>query len=152
MLFRSKKEAGPSIGKMTDKDKLLKSFDIFRNVIGDNVITTGSFIAGLPTETPDDLIKTHKWLNSAEGKHYLDSYTFTSLMLYDGNEDKNDINKSRNDPFGEYVKHGSPALWTSPWGTSSKFLALARNFQSTSEKTRSRIRADRKSTRLNSSH
>ena len=33
-----KKEAGPSIGKMTDKDKLLKSFDIFRNVIGDNEI------------------------------------------------------------------------------------------------------------------
>lgn len=139
-----KKEAGPSIGKMTDKDKLLKSFEIFREVIGDNAITTGSFIAGLPTETPDDLEKTHEWLNSAEGKHYLDGYTFTSLLLYENNQNKNEINKSRNDPFRDYVSHGSAwnsALWTSPWGHSSKYISLARKFQIESGKTRSRIRA-----------
>lgn len=139
-----KKEAGPSIGKMTDKDKLLKSFEIFRSVIGDNAITTGSFIAGLPTETPDDLNKTYEWLNSEEGKYFLDGYTFTSLLLYQDNENKNEINKSRNNPFKDYVSHGSAwnsSLWTSPWGHSSKYIALARKYQIDSLKTRSRIRA-----------
>ena len=136
-----KKEAGPSIGKMTDKDRLLKSFDIFRGVIGDNVITTGSFIAGLPTETPDDLIKTYQWLESAEGKYYIDNYSFTSLLLWKDNENKNDINKSRNDPFSEYIRTDSPALWSSPWGHASTFLKLAKNFTMASSQNRSGVGA-----------
>jgi len=136
-----KKEAGPSIGKMTEKDRLLKSFEIFRGVIGDNVVTTGSFISGLPTETPDELIRTYEWLQSAEGKHYLDSFTFTSLQLYENQETKNDINISRNDPFGVYQKTDDPGVWTSPWGESTTFMALAKKFNADSYETRSNLRA-----------
>jgi len=124
-----KKEAGPSIGKMTDKDKLMKSFDIFRDVIGDNCVTTASFISGLPYETPEDLYRTYEWLNSKEGKHYIDHYTFTSLILFEGNETKNEINASRNNPFSVYEKSGNdPGTWTSPWGKSDEFMKLAYTF------------------------
>jgi len=128
-----KKEAGPSIGKMTEKDRLLKSFEIFRSVIGNNAVTTGSFIAGLPTETPEDLIKTYEWLISKEGRDYLDTYVFTSLILYEDNENKNEINKSRNDPFKDYVEKGSPMFWESPWGESSTYMDLARKFNNRSQ-------------------
>jgi len=131
-----KKEAGPSIGKMTDKDKLMKSFDIFRDVIGDNCVTTASFISGLPHETPEDLYRTYEWLNSKEGKHYIDHYTFTSLILFEGNENKNDINVSRNNPFGVYQKTGNePGIWTSPWGTSDEFMKLAYQFNAKTNST-----------------
>lgn len=123
-----KKEAGPSIGKMTDKDKLLKSLEIFRTVVGDTAVTTGSFIAGLPTETPQDLMKTYKWLNSKEGREYIDSYVFTSLILFD-NKDKNEINKSRNDPFRDYIKtEDSTIMWKSPWGEAQTYMNLAKQF------------------------
>lgn len=136
-----KKEAGPSIGKMTEKDRLLKSFEIFRGVIGDNAITTGSFISGLPTETPDELIKTYEWLQSKEGIDYLDSYTFTSLQLYENQETKNDINISRNDPFRMYEKTDEPGVWDSPWGSSTTFMKLARDFNINSKETRCSLRA-----------
>jgi hypothetical protein len=123
-----KKEAGPSIGKMTDKDKLMKSFEIFRDVIGDNCVTTASFIAGLPNESLDDLYQTYQWLNSAEGKHYIDHYSFTSLLLFKGNETKNDINIGRNDPFSVYERGNGPDRWVSPWGTSEQFSKLAFQF------------------------
>jgi radical SAM superfamily enzyme YgiQ (UPF0313 family) len=124
-----KKEAGPSVGKMTDKDKLMKSLDIFRDVIGDNCVTTASFISGLPTETPDDLNKTYEWLNSKEGRYYIDHFTFTALRLFEGNEVKNEINIGRNDPFGVYQKqNNNPDVWVSPWGTSNTFRNLAYQF------------------------
>ena len=131
-----KKEAGPSIGKMTDKDKLMKSFEIFRDVIGDNCVTTASFISGLPNESRDDLYKTYQWLNSPEGKHCIDHYSFTSLLLFRGNETKNDINIGRNDPFSVYERGNGPERWTSPWGTSDEFSKLAFEFnRSTLEQT-----------------
>lgn len=123
-----KKDAGPSIGKMTDKSKLIQSMEIFRGVIGDNCITTGSFIAGLPNETIDDLLKTKEWLNSKEGRYFIDQHTFTSLVLFDGNENKNDINIARNDPFRDYERTNNPYKWKSPWGSSDDFMALARKF------------------------
>ena len=123
-----KKEAGPSIGKMTDKDKLMKSFEIFRGVIGDNCVTTASFISGLPTESLDDLCRTYEWLNSPEGKYCIDHYSFTSLLLYKGNETKNDINIGRNDPFSVYERGDSMDKWVSPWGTSEQFSRLAFQF------------------------
>jgi len=123
-----KKEAGPSVGKMTDRDKLMKSFEIFRDVIGDNCITTASFIAGLPNESLDDLHQTYQWLNSPEGKHFIDYYSFTSLLLFQGNETKNDINIARNDPFSVYVRGNDANQWTSPWGTSQQFSKLAFEF------------------------
>ena len=120
-----KKEAGPSIGKMTDKNKLIQSLEIFRDVIGDNCITTASFIAGLPTESLDELMQTREWLISKEGRHYIDQHTFTGLLLYPGNENKNDINVGRNDPFKEYERTKMPWKWKSPWGTSEQFMNTA---------------------------
>lgn len=125
-----KKEAGPSIGKMTDKNKLIQSLEIFRSVIGDNCVTTASFIAGLPTETFEDLYKTHEWLTSTEGRHYIDQHTFTSLLLYAGNDDKNDINIGRNDPFREYQRTKNPAKWKSPLGSSEDYMKIAYSFNS----------------------
>lgn len=123
-----KKEAGPSIGKMTDKNRLIQSLDTFRNVIGDNCVTTASFIAGLPTETIDDLHKSHQWLTSAEGRYYIDQYSFTSLLLYKGNDDKNDINIGRNDPFRDYQRGNKSSEWVSPLGSSKDFMAVAYSF------------------------
>ena len=123
-----KKEAGPSIGKMTDRTKLIQSLEIFRSVIGDNCVTTASFIAGLPTETVEDLYKTHEWLTSTEGRHYIDQHTFTSLLLYEGNDDKNDINIGRNDPFREYERTKIPSKWKSPLGDSETFMKIAYSF------------------------
>ena len=123
-----KKEAGPSIGKMTDKTKLLQSLETFRSVVGDNCVTTASLITGLPTETIDELHKTQEWLASKEGRHYIDQYTFTSLKLYNGNDDKNDINIGRNNPFRDYKRTKDPSVWKSPWGTSEEFMNLAYNF------------------------
>lgn len=125
-----KKEAGPSIGKMTDKNKLIQSLEIFRSVIGDNCVTTASFISGLPTETFDDLYKTHEWLTSSEGRHYIDQNTFTSLLLYKGNDNKNDINIARNDPFRDYQRTKNPSKWKSPLGDSEDFMKMAYHFNS----------------------
>jgi radical SAM superfamily enzyme YgiQ (UPF0313 family) len=131
-----KKEAGPSVGKMTDKDRLMKSLDIFRDVIGDNCVTTASFISGLPTETPDDLNKTHEWLTSKEGKYYIDHFTFTALRLFGGNETKNEINISRNNPFGVYEKYDNdPGKWVSPWGSSETYRKLAYQYNVRSSST-----------------
>jgi len=128
-----KKEAGPSIGKMTDKTKLIQSMETFRSVIGDNCVTTASLITGLPTETIDELHKTQEWLVSKEGRHYIDHYTFTSLKLFDGNDDKNDINMGRNNPFRDYERTKDPSVWKSPWGTSEEFMNLAYNFNKGSD-------------------
>jgi radical SAM superfamily enzyme YgiQ (UPF0313 family) len=125
-----KKEAGPSIGKMTDKTKLLQSLEIFRSIIGDNCVTTASFITGLPTETVEDLYKTHEWLTSTEGRHYIDQHTFTSLLLYEGNDNKNDINIGRNDPFREYQRTRNPSKWKGPLGDSETFMKIAYSFNS----------------------
>jgi len=122
-----KKEVGQYIGKMTDKNKLIDRMKLFRDVVGDTILVNGSFIAGLPTETKDDLYKTYEWLQSDEGRYYIDSYTFTSLFIHDHNDEKNEINKARNNPFRDYVKV-SQSRWISPWGTFEEFSDLAHQF------------------------
>jgi hypothetical protein len=128
-----KKETGPYIGKMTDKQKLINSLNVFRDTVGDTCITTGSFIAGLPTETPDELTTTFEWLNSIEGSNLLDTNFFTPLALYEDNENKNDINKSRNNPFKDYQKHVNGEIWVSPWGKFSDYKNLVVEFHNRKE-------------------
>lgn len=129
-----KKEAGPYIGKMTDKKRLIDNLYTLRDAVGDKCLTMGSFIAGLPTETKTDLYKTYEWLQSKEGRHLLDTYLFSALAIFHGNDDKNDINRARNHPFRDYVKDPlkpkNPQAWTSPWGTYGEFADLARYFNS----------------------
>ncbi len=48
---------------------------------------------------------------------------------FEGNETKNEINASRNNPFSVYEKSGNdPGTWTSPWGKSDEFMKLAYTF------------------------
>jgi radical SAM superfamily enzyme YgiQ (UPF0313 family) len=122
------KASGPYIGKVTDKERLMKSLETMRNVFNDDAILTGLFIAGLPEEPIDHIIKTHEWLDSIEGRYYLDQHRYSSFRLFDYNADKNDINKSRNNPFRDYtiidrstnIKGKSKSrnvfnTWVSPW-------------------------------------
>jgi len=123
------KESGPFIGKVTDKVRLLKSLEILRDVFEDEAIFTGLFIAGLPKEPISHMIETYEWLNSIEGRYYLDHYAYTAFVLYVKNKDKNEINKSRNDPFKDYVlPNDNPRNWTSPWSSYEEVLELSRTF------------------------
>jgi len=124
------KETGAYIGKMTDKDKLMESLNLFRDAVGDTAIASGSFIAGAPKESKEQLAKTYEWLCSSEGKHYLDHFIFTPLFIVPGVNETNDITKSRNNPFRDYVlDNGEDGRrgtgWTSPWGTYKEFQNLA---------------------------
>lgn len=123
------KESGPYIGKVTDKNRLMKSLELLRDVFGDEVILTGLFIAGLPKEPIDHMIQTYEWLNSIEGRYYLDHYAYTAFILYVDNTVKNDINKSRNNPFKDYqVLNDEGRKWISPWTSYEEVLGLARQF------------------------
>lgn len=123
------KDSGPYIGKVTDRNRLMKSLDILRDVFQDDVILTGLFIAGLPKEPVDHMIKTYEWLNSVEGRYYLDHYAYTAFILYTTNENKNDINKSRNNPFRDYeIINNDERKWVSPWSSYDEVLELARHF------------------------
>ena len=121
------KTAGPPVGKMTDKDKLVKSLTFFREAVGDNCLAHASLIAGLPTESIDQIRQNTEWLESSDGKYLIDSYLYTALRIFLPNDNKNDINKARNNPFSDYEV--DPALkgivWKSPWGTSTEFMELA---------------------------
>lgn len=123
------KESGPYIGKVTDRNRLMKSLELLRDVFGDEVILTGLFIAGLPKEPVDHMIQTYEWLNSIEGRYYLDHYAYTAFVLYVDNTSKNDINKSRNNPFRDYqIIKNNPRKWVSPWSSYEEVLELARRF------------------------
>jgi hypothetical protein len=137
------KNSGKYIGKITDKNRLMKSLDIMRTVFDDQAVFSGLFIAGLPEEPIDHILQTHQWLNSIEGRNYIDHYQYTAFKLYDNNEDKNEINKSRNNPFRDYIiiesshevlkkskTRGSINLWTSPWTTYEQVHKMCRTIES----------------------
>lgn len=121
------KPTGRYIGKMTDRSRLMKSLEILRDVFQDEVILTGLFIAGLPEEPVEHMKETWKWLNSVEGRYYLDNYAYTAFKVYWDNENKNDINKSRNNPFRDYQRTQNDG-WISPWSSYSEMQKLARIF------------------------
>ena len=126
-----KKEVGPYIGKMTDGEKVKELLHMFREAVGDTCMTSGSFIAGAPTETKEELHKHYEWLNSEEGKYLLNHYIFTPLFIEPGINSRTEINKKRNDPWKDYKFNENKKIrmrgtgWTSPWGTYDEFLELA---------------------------
>ena len=122
------KPTGRYIGKVTDKDRIVKSLELLRNEIGDEAIFTGLFIAGLPEESVDHMLQTYAWLNSIEGRYLLDHYSYSAFVIYENNDNKNDINKSRNNPFRDYVVDYKTKYWTSPWSSYEEVLGLARKF------------------------
>lgn len=121
------KSVGPYIGKMTDGEKIKDCLRMCRNVFGDDVVVTASFISGLPTETPDILYNNYKFLISNEGRHLIDTYTFARLFIVPANKDKNAINIARGDPFAEY-EISSSIKWKSPWGDSKIFAKMGAMF------------------------
>jgi hypothetical protein len=123
-----KKEVGPFIGKSTDKERIINSLYILREAVGENAILSSGFIAGLPTETEEEILKTYEWLHSEEGKNLIDHYNFSYLRVFVHNKDKNDINKGRNDPFSLYNIGKNAGDWTSPWSDSKKCLNLIEEF------------------------
>jgi radical SAM superfamily enzyme YgiQ (UPF0313 family) len=116
------KTVGPYIGKMTDKTRLLKKLNLCRDVFGDDVLITALFINGLPTETLESCDETFYFLNSDEGRHLIDYYSFSTLYIYKDNDTKNDINKKRNNPFRDYEMINNSDYWKSPWGEKKDFI------------------------------
>jgi radical SAM superfamily enzyme YgiQ (UPF0313 family) len=136
-----KKEVGPYIGKITDGDRIKEILYNFRDAVGDTCITSGSFIAGAPTETKEELKQTFDWLNSDEGTNLLDHYIFTPLFIEPGINDRTKINKARVDPWRDYTFSDDPEIrmrgtgWSSPWGTYEEFKKLAVEYSSVNNKT-----------------
>jgi len=126
-----KKEVGPYIGKMTESDKIKEHLYRFRDAVGETCMTSGSFIAGAPTETKEELKQTFDWLNSNEGNHLLDHYIFTPLFVEPGINERTEINKKRQDPWRDYTFSDNEEIrmrgtgWISPWGTYDEFVKLA---------------------------
>jgi hypothetical protein len=127
-----KKEVGPYLGKLCNKEKLIESLELVREVGGDDIILSAAFISGIPTETKEELLQTYDWLISNRGRHLLDQYRFITLFVNPEDQDnKNEINKGRNSPYKDYtfksdVDRISGEFWTSPWGTYSEFFALSK--------------------------
>jgi radical SAM superfamily enzyme YgiQ (UPF0313 family) len=135
-----KKDVGQYIGKMTDGEKIKDMLHMFRDSVGDSCLVSGSFIAGAPTESKEELKSTYEWLNSQEGNHLLDHYIFTPLFIEPGINIRTEINKKRNDPFRDYQLSSIPKIrnrgtgWTSPWGTYDEFLDLAIEYSNLNNK------------------
>jgi radical SAM superfamily enzyme YgiQ (UPF0313 family) len=113
---------GRYIGKMTDGDRLKDILRMCRESWKDNVIISASMIAGLPTETEEQITETYNWLNTEEGKHLIDTCKFQLLHISLGNDTKNDINKNRNHPFKDYKVVGN--RWISPWSNSDRISKM----------------------------
>jgi radical SAM superfamily enzyme YgiQ (UPF0313 family) len=124
-----KKEVGPYLGKITDKEKIVRNLYIIREALGDSAILSGSFISGAPTETKEELNQTYEWLKSDEGRYLLDHWIFTPMFLEEGINERTEINKARNNPYKDYIRtrpgSGRADDWISPWGTYEEFLGLA---------------------------
>lgn len=124
------KDVGPTIGKMTDRNRIIACLKLFREVVDDEVLVSASLIAGAPKERIEDIKKTHEWLISEEGQHYIDHYRFIPFYLQQGLDDRNEINKARNNPFKDYTFSNREdeikgINWTSPWGTFQEFYDFA---------------------------
>lgn len=119
------KAAGPSIGKMTDGERLKDMLRMIKT--NSNIHVSSSFIAGLPNETIEQMHSTFEWLKSEEGQTLVDSYLWTTLSIMEGISNKNDINKGRGDPFKDYIRY-NPASWKSPWTTSQICNRLVAKF------------------------
>lgn len=138
------KSVGPSIGKMTDGERIKDHLRLCRSVLKDTAIMQGGFISGLPTETLENIDETGEFINSAEGVDLLDSISYSRLafvgylekyivdknkILYIGSASlkEHEIVKSRlkhKDHFLDY-KVQSTHSWENSHGTSNQFSERA---------------------------
>jgi radical SAM superfamily enzyme YgiQ (UPF0313 family) len=131
--------AGRYVGKMTDGEKLKDILRMCRESWKNTALISASMIAGLPTETPEQVRKTYEYLISDEGRYLVDSHKFHILHINLENDDKNEINKHRNSPFRDYIIDGY--RWTSPWGSSTEFNDLVRSMRPFNAKRKNVIHA-----------
>lgn len=120
-----KTSTGKYIGKMTDGERLKDILHMCRESWQDTALVSASFIAGLPTETEEDITNTYNWLISPDGRNLIDTFKFNLLFVNKSNDDKNDINKNRNSPFKDYDVVDVND-WTSPWSSSECMLKLSK--------------------------
>jgi radical SAM superfamily enzyme YgiQ (UPF0313 family) len=114
---------GRFIGKNTDGVRLKEQLHMCRESWGENALISATFIAGLPTETEEQIAQTYNWLISQEGKHLVDTFKFNLLYISPQADNKNEINRNRNNPFKDYKLYDQ-VKWTSPWSTSDRLLRL----------------------------
>lgn len=120
---------GKYIGKMTDKNRLVDILHMCRESWKDNAIISTMWIAGLPSETEDQMIATQEFIWSDEGQHLIDTYKWSKLHVNDGQDEKNEINKARSGPFKDYkIAKGDSGLWISPWHNSVAMDKLVAGF------------------------
>jgi radical SAM superfamily enzyme YgiQ (UPF0313 family) len=123
-------ETGPSIGKITNREKVISQLKMCRQVWGDNILIKASFIAGLPKETQTDFVNNLNYIiNTTEGQYLIDRISITPLFIHTYKKGK--FTKQRNYPFAqykldEYIDENYIGIqnWVSPWGTREQFFNL----------------------------
>jgi len=118
---------GRYIGKMTDGERLKDTLRMCRGSWGESAVVSAMMITGLPTETDEQARETFEFFISKEGRHLVDTFKYTLLAIMLDNDNKNDINKSRNHPFKDY-KIQNDITWQSPWTDSVRARNLANEF------------------------
>ena len=120
---------GKYIGKMTDKNRLVDVLHMCRDSWKDNSVVSTMWIAGLPSETEDQMIATHEFILSEEGRHLIDGYKWNKLHVLREQDEKNEINKARSGPFKDFkVSREDSGLWVSPWSDSASMDKLVAKF------------------------
>jgi len=118
---------GRYIGKMTDGERLKDTLRMCRESWGESAVVSAMMITGLPTETDEQARETFEFFISEEGRYLVDTFKYTLLAITLDNDNKNEINKSRNHPFKDY-KIQNYITWESPWTDSIRARALANEF------------------------
>ena len=120
---------GKYIGKMTDKNKLVEILHMCRDSWKDDAVISTMWIAGLPSETEDQMIATQEFILSEEGRHLIDGYKWNKLHVLSEQDEKNEINKARSGPFKDFkVSRSDSGLWVSPWTNSANMDKLVSRF------------------------
>lgn len=89
------KETGKYIGKLGDRDKIIKILTDLKSIWKDDVYTSSGFIVGLPYETEESIRKTMEWLyeenNPLTAIQFNKYYHQTPNVLKLDNIDNNDL-------------------------------------------------------------
>ena len=128
------KKTGLIIGKGYDRSKQIETLNQIRNKFGNEIITHGSFIVGLPGESVESIKSSHAALLS--GDIPLHSYIFSGLGIYKSSTAANMSDISKNYPaFGYEEIPNSPNTglvnWKNEHMTSQEANVLATHFNKT---------------------
>ena len=114
-------ESAKAIGKSLRKEKIKETLHLCKETWGDDVLTNGGFITGLPYETPDTM---NVWCQELFDKKYpLDTWYLTTLAFMNQGKDVDEYPYSSNfekDPakYGYTFDKDDPTNWNN--GTFTK--------------------------------